>query len=184
MKMLEYYNPQTKKLCLPSLFTKKLYNVLEETEIIVFSKNSFFRKSIDNLPKNLSQLIFGYWFNQPVKNLPKNLTYLSFGFCFNQSLNKLPKNLKYLKLDYNFNSLSVFSKNLNILSLTCNNKLINNIPNNIEKLYITFYDDEYYNYYIENLPSTVLQIIIEDIKFKKYLKIPFSCILTIQKIEK
>lgn len=39
-------------------------------------KGSKFNKPVDNLPHNLTHLIFGYAFNQPIDNLPPNLTLL------------------------------------------------------------------------------------------------------------
>ncbi len=72
------------------------------------------------------------------------------------------------------------------------NKLINNLPQHVEKLYIHFINKKLYakfiNYYddynknIENLPSSIKEIIINHEKFKKDIKIPFGCILTIKKL--
>jgi hypothetical protein len=106
--MIEYYDKNTKTLIIPHRFSEELKDIPEETEIIIFSENkaknecSIFNQPVDNLPKNLTHLTFGYEFNQPVDNLPKTLTHLSFGSCFNQSLNKLPENLIFLKLGLNF----------------------------------------------------------------------------------
>jgi hypothetical protein len=36
------------------------------------------------LPKNITDLTFGWYFNQPIDNLPDTLTDLTFGCCFNQ----------------------------------------------------------------------------------------------------
>jgi hypothetical protein len=57
-----------------------------------------FDGSTDNLPKNLTHLIFGRMFNQQINNLPKNLKHLTFGVSFNQQINNLPETLTHLKL--------------------------------------------------------------------------------------
>ena len=50
----------------------------------------------------------------------------------------------------------------------------NNLPNNIEVVYIVFYDEIYQK--IENLPISIKKIVIEDEKYKQYItKIPFDC---------
>ncbi len=68
------------------------------------------------------------------------------------------------------------------MCLYSDNKLINNLPENIEKIYIIFYDDDDYNKNI-NLPITLKEIVIEKEEFKKYLKIPFGTIVSIKKIK-
>ena len=178
------YNKETKTLIIPYDFDEELKDLPEETEIMIFegeSSNNYSRfnqpiiiktnfnfinyfkvdkyKSI--LPKNLTHLTFGYSFNKKVDNLPQNITHLTFGYVFNQIVDKLPITIKEL-------------------SLHCNNNLINNLPEHIEKLFINFY---YKIKKVENLPFTLKEIIIKDEKFKEYIKIPFGCILTIQKIE-
>jgi hypothetical protein len=83
MSLIDYYNEETKTLTIPYDFNKELKDIPEETEIIIFSIDclnfSYFDKSVDNLPNNLTHIIFGYFFNQKVDNLPKNLTHLTFG---------------------------------------------------------------------------------------------------------
>jgi hypothetical protein len=92
----------------------------------------------------------------------------------------LPKNLKLLKLGWFFQNDFILPKNLKKLSLTCNNNLLNNIPEHIEKIYI-YFDYRYdYNKKIENLPLTIKEIIIYDEKYIKYIKVPFNCILSVK----
>ena len=43
-------------------------------------KCSQFNLSVDNLPQNLQNIIFGYHFNQTVDNLPQNLQNLTLSF--------------------------------------------------------------------------------------------------------
>jgi hypothetical protein len=208
------YNIDTKTLIISFDFNKKLKDIPNDTEIIIFFKKFqyskfnqkvynlpkyflgfpqnlthltfgyYFNKKIDNLPKNLTHLTFGYYFNQKVDNFPKNLTHLTFDHYFNKKLDNLPKNLKYLQIKWYYNNKIILPKSLKELSLTCNNDLINNIPEHIEKVYILFYYyNEVKNKKIENLPPTIKEIVIEDDKFKKYIKVPFGCILTIKNIE-
>ena len=163
------YNKKTKTLTIPYYFDEELKNIPEETEIIIFNQN---------YNKNEYSK-----FNQLVDNLPKNITHLTFGCYFNESINKLPKKLTHLKFGWNFENNIIIPQTVKELSLTCNNNLINNIPNFIEKLYIYFYYDKSYNKKVENLPFTLKEIIIEDEEHKEYIKIPFGTMLTIQKIE-
>jgi hypothetical protein len=163
-----------------SQFNKKIDNLQQNITHLTFIIN--FNKKVDNLPKNLTHLSLSDNFNQEVKKLPKNLTHLSFGVNFNQEIKKLPKNLKYFKIKWYFQNKILLPKNLKELSLTCNNNLINNILEHIEKIYVWFsvYNE---NTKVENLPLTIKEIVIENVKFKDYIKIPFGCVLTIKKFE-
>jgi hypothetical protein len=193
------YNDETKTLRINDKFP---LNISNEIEKIVFVKYSYFNKKLDNLPQKITHLVFGRMFNKKVDNLPKNLTHLTFEFCFNkkvdnlpknlthiifgvdfnQNIDKLYKNLKYLQIDWYFQNEIMLSKNLKELSLTCNNYLIDNIPEHIEKIYIYFSDYDDKNRKVENLPLTIKEIVIEDEYYKKYIKIPFECILTIKNL--
>jgi hypothetical protein len=88
-----------------------------------------------------------------------------------------------LKVRWTFNNFIILPKFLKKLFLTCVNNLINNIPEHIEKIYILFFNYNNHNKKVENLPSTIKEIVIENEKFKKYIKVPFGCIITIKKIE-
>jgi hypothetical protein len=46
-------------------------------------------------------------------------------------------------------------------------------------VYIKFDKDENIN--VNNLPLTIKEIVIEDEKYKKFIKIPYGSIITIQK---
>jgi hypothetical protein len=164
------------------IFNQKVNKLPKNLTHLTFGMK--FNQKIDNLPKNLTYLTFGDIFNKKVDNLPKNLTHLTFGVNFNQKIDKLYKNLKYLQMGWHFQNKIILPKTLKELSLTCNNNLINNIPEHIEKIYIYFsvYNEDG-NTKVENLPSTIKEIVIEDEKFKDYIKIPFGCVLTIKKFE-
>jgi hypothetical protein len=164
-------------------FNKEVDNLPKNLTHITFSNDCVFNQKVDYLPKNLTHLFFSDDFNQKVDNLPKNLTHLFLSDDFNQKVDNLPKNLKYLKIKWYYNNEIILPKSLKKLSLSCNNNLINNIPEHIEKIYIYFYYKYNYNKRVENLPSTIKEIIIEDEEYKKYIKIPFGCILTIKNIE-
>ena len=80
-------------------------------------------------------------------------------------------------------NLKKLPKNLKEFSLAFDNNFINNIPKHIEKIYIWFSNDDKYDKKVENLPLTIKEIVIEDEYYKKYIKIPFGCVLTIKKFE-
>ena len=156
-----------------------------------------FNQSVDELPNSITHLIFGSAFNQSVDNLPKNLTHLTFGWYFNQSVDKLPKNLTHLTLSGIFNQpvnylpeslivLKLFCdiiieipKNVKELHINSSNFLLNNLPYNIEKLFIKYWVDRKIN----NLPSTLKEIIIHDFigdEVMKNITIPFGSIVSIK----
>jgi hypothetical protein len=202
----KHYNKETKTLHISNGFNEELKDIPKETEIILFSYSSNFTQSVDNLPENLTHLTFGYWFNQSVDNLPLSLTHLTFGCCFNQLVDNLPKTLTHLTFGYMFNqsvdnlpeklthlifnvrfnqSIDNLPKKIKELTLICNHKSINNLPDNIEKLHIYFSNRHSQNKNIQNLPITLKEIIIEKEEYKKYLiKIPFDTVIIIKKIEK
>jgi hypothetical protein len=137
------------------------------------------KKPLVNLPSKLTHLCLSYHFNHKIDDLPQSLTHLKLGYLFNQSLDNLPNSLKFLSL-YEQKNIKL-TKNIKELSLMHNNNLINNLPENIEKIYIKFNDNKMS--VVNNLPLTIKEIIITSEKYKKYIKIPFGAILTIQKID-
>jgi hypothetical protein len=144
----------------------------------------YFNQKVDKLPKNLTHLYFNYYFNQKVDKLPKNLIHLTlYSIKFNKTIYCLPKSLASFAIGWLINCDIKLPKKLNYLLLTCNNNLINNIPEHIKKLYIYFHLDKKENKYIENLPSTIKEIIIIDEEYKKYIKIPFGTVLTIKNVD-
>jgi hypothetical protein len=168
------YNIDTKTLIIYNNFLPNIYNDIEK---IVFSQYSLFNQKVDNLPQSLIELIFCFHFNQKVDNLPKNITHLTFGVFFNTKIDNLPKNLTYLKFSGPFNNKINIPKNLKILHIPCHINLINNIPKHIEKIHIEFDIIESYNKKVENLPLTLKEIVIKS-SYKKYVKVPFGCIIT------
>jgi hypothetical protein len=137
--------------------------------------NDWFKQKINNFPKNLTQLNFGVLFNQKIDKLPKNLTNLTLSFYFNNKLNILSKELKYLKLGYKFTEEIILPKNLEEIILYSNNNLINNIPTHIKKIKIICN----FEINIKNLPLTIEEIVIQHEDYKRMIKIPFGCILTV-----
>jgi hypothetical protein len=90
--------------------------------------------------------------------LPKNINHLAFGKKFNQEI-KIPSQLKSLGAESG-----------------C--KILNNIPEYIEEIYISFFFDDTYNIPITNLPITIKKIyvnLLDKIGFIE--KIPFGCIV-------
>ncbi len=139
-----------------------------------------FNQPVDNLPETLTHLTFGYEFNQKVNKLPKNITHLIFGYNFRQSINNLPESLIYLDLGSTLKNNIIIPKKLKELVIFHKNTLINNLPDNIEKIYVVFNLKNKTNNYVSNLPLSIKEIIIEKEKYKKFIKIPFNAILTIK----
>lgn len=87
-------------------------NIYEKNCDFDSSQNIKFNQPLDNLPINLTHLIFfnNSDFSQSLDYLPKNLKYLAIGNSYNKPLNNLPENLIYLyfknySYDYDFNHL-------------------------------------------------------------------------------
>jgi hypothetical protein len=121
------------------------------------------------LPVSLHTLTFGHEFNQEIKEnvLPDSLHTLSFGYDFNQEI----KN----------NVLPISIKKIGLIS---HHNLINNLPLQLEEVYIKFYNNVKFDKEVNNLPIILKKIIIEDEIYLKYItKIPFGCDIVIQKIE-
>lgn len=76
---------------------------LENIKTIIFELN--FNNTLDNLPKNLENLIFknNNKFNQPLSNLPITLKNLSLSGDFDQLLDLLPEGILKLKIPKNYN---------------------------------------------------------------------------------
>ena len=181
-----------------SLFNKTVDNLPDSITKIIFGWH--FNQKVDNLPKNLIYLVFGTYFNKNADKLPTGLLHLSFGDGFNQTVNELPEKLSYLKFGYRFNqnidklpnsliSLTFgfeFNKttdklpnSLKQLGFYSYKSLKNNIPNFIEIIDIYFCGNEKYNESIDNIPSNIKTVRINDKKRIDFIKkLPFECILT------
>ena len=140
------------------------------------------------MPINLHTLELGGAFNQEIKEgvLPLNLHTLIFGFKFNQEIKEgvLPFNLHTLIFGYYFNNKVNLVKSIKEITLFSHNNLINNLGENIKIVKILFRDYYNENKKIINLPYTIEKIILSHEYYKKYIeKIPYGCIIEIQKIE-
>jgi hypothetical protein len=153
--MLKYYNNITKTLTIPCEFNEVLKDIPNDTEIIIFDEDYKYYKFSK--------------FNQEIKEnvLPDSLHNIKFGWAFNQEIkeNALPKSIK---------NIGLYSH--------CN--LINNLPLQLEEVCIKFNNDDTCNKEVTNLPMTLEKITIENEKYLEYItKIPFGCVILIQKIE-
>jgi hypothetical protein len=97
----------------------------------------------------------------------------------------LPETLTFLKIGLFFQSEIIIPKKCKTISLTKHNKLIQNLPEHIEQLYI----DTATNFvilqskisFIDNLPTSLKEIIVLDNSVKNLLKnIPYGTIITVK----
>ena len=123
-------------------------------EKIVFNeKFNKFNQCVDNLPKELKKITFGYHFNHPVDNLPIGLQRLTFGCNFNQPVDNLPTGLKRLRFSHNFNQ-PADNLPIGLQRLTFGyefNQPLDNLPSVLQKLTIS----DTYNKPLNNLPASV-----------------------------
>ena len=120
---------------------------------------SMFNSNVDNLPKNIKIIRFGYYFNQLVNNLPHMLKQLTFGRCFNQQVDNLPSTLTQLIFDYNFNH-EVDNLPCLLTHLTFGykfNQLVYNLPQSL--IHLTFGHE--FNQPLNYLPQNLIHILFE-----------------------
>ena len=91
---------------------------------------NMFNESVNDLPSQLVQIVFGYCFNQPVDNLPNKLTHLYFDWSFNQPIDNLPNLLTHLSLGLKFNhTIENLPNSLILLHISkCYKKSFDNLP--------------------------------------------------------
>ena len=122
---------------------------------------------------HLSHLTFSHYFDKPLENSLSNLT-----------------NLTWLELGHKFNQPLELPSGIKILSIDCNNlSLIENLPNNVEELFL----GENFNLELNNLPNSI-KIIKFDCnseynkelnnlpKFLKLLELPKNYLIPINNI--
>lgn len=167
------------------------WNTFTNLENIIFHHYSEFNYPIEHIifPNSLKNLILNNKFNKPMKNiqLPPNIEYIDFGVNFNHSLENMtfPNSLKRLK----FSGTDVCSININNIQIpdgvrfdigVSNNSFINNLPYNLEYLYISILKDQ-----ITNFPIKLKQfscLVDSGIKFydgtlneNVTFKLPYGC---------
>ena len=120
--------------------------------------SSQFNRSVDNLPQNITHIIFGDQFNQCVDNLPSYLTHLTFGCKFSQPVDNLPIHLTHLTFAYNFNyPLNSLPNSIKELTLSSNfSHSLDNLPQGIQ--IIKFYQYGKYNFDLNCLPNSIQEI--------------------------
>ncbi len=141
-----------------------------------------FNQPVDQLPNSLTHLTFGCYFNQPVDKLPNSITHLIFRENFNQPVDKLPSSVTHLMLGWSFDqSLKNLPSNIYYLGFESISLIKDDIPSTINtvEIYFSYYydsEDDYLDEIINNLPSTIKKIIVNDItKIDFITKIPFGC---------
>jgi hypothetical protein len=94
--------------------------------------------------------------------------------------------LIYLDIMSEFQNNAIIPKKCKTLSLIHSNKLLNNLPEHIEKIYIDRCNilkdmTKQYNF-IDNLPITIKEIIVPDEFTKNLLKnVPFETLVIVEK---
>jgi len=159
--MLKY--DKTIKIETNEKLSPEILNFLKNFNHLIF--NSFFNKSIDNLPLSITKLELGDHFKQSLDFLPINLEELSVKKITQQQVNNLPINLKVLNLRYleeeiNFNKIE-------IISLQDFNS-IENVKNKIYRFYP--YLNKTYFLLQERKRDGCQIYIFKDVKIKNFIK--------------
>jgi hypothetical protein len=162
MCLLKYYDKETKTLSFPPYYNEELKNLPEDVENMIFYENfeeklfAKFNCSVNNLPNNLQNITFGWYFNKSVDKLPNNLQNITFGYLFNQPVDNLPKNLQSITFGNDFNHpVDYLPPKLKHLKFgTHFNHPVDKLPNNLQS--ITF--GYYFNCPINKLPITIKEL--------------------------
>ena len=79
----------------PSEYDKHRYNYkLNLQNHLMYTFNSEFNQSVDNLPNTLTHITFGYEFNQEINNLPNSVELIQLPKYYDKKILKIPKELK------------------------------------------------------------------------------------------
>lgn len=114
--------------CVKAFHVAEEHSALEGvTQIAGVTSANISNMCLQNLPKSLQSLTFGWAFNESLQRLtlPNNLQSVSFGYCFDQSLEQvhLPNNLQSLTSGNGFNqSLEQVTLPTSLQSLTLTQK--------------------------------------------------------------
>ena len=137
----------------------KYYTHKQNIKEINYTYRSSFNRNVDNLPNNITHIIFGCYFNKTVDNLPITLSHLIFGENFNQNVDSLPNSLTHISFNLYFN------------------QPVDNLPNSLIKIKFYNHINCPYTHEINCLPDSI-EIIILDVdyclpidKFPENLKI-------------
>lgn len=146
---LIYFPPKLKSIKFGKYYDKKV-TLPEGIEEIEFGDE--FDQYIDFLPSSLKIIKFGKKFNSGIHNFPDELEVLDFGDEYNKPIDNLPRNLKKLILRKMFNQPLEF------------------LPKKL--LYLELNNIFYYNYSINDFPSSLeTLILITEYHFKKEINV-------------
>lgn len=120
------------------------------------SQVSLFNKSLSNLSYGIKRLYLNYSFNQELINLPESLEYLELTGAFDQLLDFLPKSVKEIHI------IHIPGPDGEPL-LSCFNKPLNNLPENLEVLELDCMD---FNHPLDNLPEKLKCLVLNLYAFK------------------
>jgi hypothetical protein len=137
-------------------------------------QKSNFNQEINNLPKEIKELVLSYNYDKNLDNLP-NLTHLTIFGKFNNPINNLPLTLLFLRFaDSQFNnSIDSLPSGLKMLVLDCRcrfNQSFDNLPSSLEFLDIDGYDD---TMQINNLPQGLKTLYLHGFEHYDYSNIQF-----------
>ena len=201
-KSVDNLPPNLTHLYFFGFFNKSVDNLPKKITHLTFGFR--FNKKIDYFPQNLTHLTFGQNFNKSLDKLPENLIYLRLGWKFQNKI-IMPKTLKQLFLTCNNILINNIPSHIEQLYIYFNNKNpqtksdkkdlknFNQIDEETEYLQTDSEDFDsdlneirykdsprsWKDKKVENLPSTLKEIIIERTKFKENIKIPFGTKISI-----
>ena len=115
--------------------------------------DNYYNIDFSSLPKSLKTLYLPKNFNNEICNLPSSLQKLSIGEEFDSPYS-LPNNLKKLYIRANINLVNLPNKLKKLVLTEKFNKPIQNIPNNLDHLYIGIR----FNNYVYELPNNLKKL--------------------------
>jgi hypothetical protein len=140
-------------------------NIPDDVTHIIFDKRFDF--SIDDLPYGITQITFGRDFDQYIDFLPESVTHITFGKYFNKPIDHLPNSITHINFagDQFRHRLDKLPSSVTHITFgKYYDESIDKLPSSVTHITITNPDPSI----LETLPNTVrwLYIIYTDVDFK------------------
>ena len=152
--LLEYPNiRKIKYIYYNNIFSNKVLSKKIDLNILLdkiryLDLGYYFNEKITKLPKELEELVFGFYYNKEIEKniLPSKLKRIKFGYKYNKEIKKnvLPEELEKIDFGYKFNKVieeGVLPDNIKeiIFSYEFNKKIKKNVlPKNLKRLKFGF----------------------------------------------
>ena len=149
------------KIFLGKNFQKSIVDIPSTIRSITFANDSIFFNLLDYLHNELRELILGDEYNLVITKFPYNLNTLVLGKNYGQRINIFPNNLKYLDIGESYTEpLDNLPESLETLIIGGKFNNFIKYPSNLK--YLIIKKNSLFNKELENLPSTLIYLSIQN----------------------